>query len=311
MEPVSPLIPPARTRAPKLRPAGLPPRYEPVRVIGTGAHGTVWLARDPRLGRLVAVKTMCTECADLLERLRREARLLARLEHPSIVRVHELDHHEGRLFLAMEYLPGGNLALPCFEPRTLVRVVRGVVDALGHAHDQGVVHRDVKPENVLLSGRGEGARAVLADFGLALGPDEGTPLLRRPIVGTPLTMSPEQVEGRALSPASDVFSLGATLYRKLTGQWPFRGRTVDEVFAAIRSRPVEPLRVHAASVPRRLDALVQRMLAKEPRARFGSMAELGAALDRFLRARSLFSFLPGRRSRPSLLPNRIHPERPT
>jgi serine/threonine protein kinase len=113
-----------------------------------------------------------------------------------------------------------------------------------------------------------------------------------------------------LTPASDVFSLGATMYRQLTGRWPFRGRFVGDVFEAIRSQPVEPLRLHAPALPRRLDAIVRRALAKDPAAR-PSMLELGRALDRFLRRRALLARLrPGRR-RPGVRPNRIHPETST
>ena len=290
-----------------------PAKYEVRRVLGTGGMGTVLLARDRNLGRLVALKVLLTQCSDYLERLRSEARLLARLEHPAIVRVHDLDVHDGRLFLAMEYVPGGSLALARLEPEPLVRSVRGIVEALAHAHRQGVVHRDIKPENILLFGeksRVASGRspAQLSDFGLALGPKEGSEALRRAIVGTPLTMSPEQVRGEAPGPATDQFSFGTTLYRKLTGRWPFPGRSVDDVFDAIQERDPEPLN----GTPRRLGGIVLRTLEKDPADRFGSMEELGRALDRFLLSRSLFSFArnPFRRSSDSAEPRRprIHPE---
>ena len=302
---------------------GLPAKYEARRVIGTGAMGTVLLARDKSLGRLVAIKVLRTDCSDFLARLKREARLLARLDHPAIVRVHDLDVHRGRLYLAMEYAPGGNLALARLAPERLVRTIRGVVDALAHAHEQGIVHRDVKPENVLLTsrnGREAGARApaMLSDFGLAAGPREGSPTLRRPIVGTPLTMSPEQANGEAVCPASDAFSLGVTLYRQLTGRWPFRGRNVVDVLEAIRTQPTPPMGVAQATgapVPRPLERIVQRALAKDPRDRFESMEELGRALDRFLRPPSFFAlsgWLRHRRVAPAAAPHanrpRIHPE---
>ena len=197
---------PARPAAPRPGAAldrwGLPDRYEPRRILGSGTHGTVLLARDRSLGRLVAIKVLATDCQELLGRLRSEARHLARLEHPSIVRVHDLDVYEGRLFLSMEYAAGGNLALPRFDPVELVQVVRGIVDALAHAHDRGIVHRDVKPENLLLRQSASQLRttqrpgaAMLTDFGLACSRTEGSRPMRRPIVGTPLTMSPEQIDG--------------------------------------------------------------------------------------------------------------------
>jgi len=291
--------------------------YEVVAPLGAGGMGEVYRSRDVRLGRQVALKVLLTDCAQMLARLRREARLLARLEHPAIVRVYDLDVHAGRLYLAMEYATGGSLATARLEPVPLVRTLRGVVDALAHAHAHGIVHRDVKPENVLLLGarpaRGR-LPAVLADFGLAAGPGEGSAALRRPIVGTPLTMSPEQVAGGPLGPASDVFSLGVTLYRGLTGRWPFPGRTVVEVLGAVRHRPPAPM-AGERRVPRRVEAIVERSLAKDPALRFASMDELGRELDRFLAGRSLFpaAFVPlvrllGRRGARRAPGPAIHPE---
>ena len=292
-----------------------PEKYEPRRVIGSGGMGTVLLARDRNLDRLVAIKVLLTDCHVLLARLRREARLLARLEHPSIVRVHDLDVHAGRLYLAMEYAPGGSLATSRAGLVEFVRTVRGVIDALAHAHARGIVHRDVKPENVLLLGPGRAdgrGPAVLADFGLALGPDEGSLALRRPIVGTPVTMSPEQIAGDPVGPASDVFSTGVTLYRASTGRWPFPGRTALDVLEAIRERDPEPMRTSGSPVPRRLESIVLRALAKDPADRFPSMAELGRALDGFLLARTLFALPFGgllRRGSPRLPAGpTIHPE---
>ena len=296
----------ASPTAPGTAPAWRPPaKYQLRGVIGVGGMGTVWLARDRNLDRLVALKVLRTDCGKLLGRLRHEARLLARLEHPAIVRVYELDVHDRRLYLAMEYAPGGSLATARCAAVPLLRTLRGVIDGLQHAHSNGVVHRDVKPENVLLSGARGGERqrapAVLADFGLALGPGEGNDVLRRPIVGTPLTMSPEQVAGTPIGPASDVFSLGVTLYRVLSGRWPFPGRSVVEVFRAIRERAPVPLRCCGdRQVSRRLEAIVHKCLAKEPGERFASMAELGRAVDRVLRARSWWT-LPFAGRRPAVV----------
>ena len=189
-----------------------------------------------------------------LERFRREARVLARLAHPSIVAVHEFDLCAGPAYLAMDYVDGGNLARARLEPRALVRALRGVVDALDHAHRLGVVHRDVKPENVLLDRNG---RAFLGDFGVAqeLG-------RRAPVGGTPLTMSPEQARGERVGPASDLFSLGATLYRQLTLAWPFRGRTLADVLFAIQHEEPPAPRSLAPHVPAALERVVLRCLAK-------------------------------------------------
>ncbi len=295
----------------RLGPFQAHPKYQLQRVLGSGSLGTVVLARDRRLARLVAIKFLRESCPLFLARFRREARLTARLAHPAVVKVHELDSFAGRTYLAMEYVDGGSLALARLEPRELLARLRGVVDALTHAHARGIVHRDVKPENVLLDRRG---RAYLSDFGLALEPSEGQAQHEaRSLAGTPLSMAPEQARGELATPASDQFSLGATLYRQLGGEWPFRGRTVEDVLHAIRHEPVRPLRALAPGVPRRIESLVLRCLEKDPTRRFGSMAELGAELDRLLSRRSAWAraaeLFGRRRERAAVRPGpRIHPE---
>jgi serine/threonine-protein kinase len=269
--------------------------------------GTVLLARDRQLGRLVALKCLRDPGPWFLERFRREARVLARLAHPSIVAVHEFDLYAGRAYLAMDYIDGGSLARARLEPRALVRALRGIADALEHAHALGIVHRDVKPENVLLDRRG---RAYLADFGVAV--EARARHAAAPVGGTPLTMSPEQARGERVGPASDQFSLGVTLYRQLAGAWPFRGRTLADVLFAIQHEDPPPLRALAPGVPVALERVVARTLAKDPARRFASLAELRDELDRFLARRSflarLFPALAARERRaPSPRP-RIHPE---
>jgi serine/threonine protein kinase len=270
----------------------------------------VFLARDRQLGRLVALKTL-RDPGGLLERLRSEARLLERLAHPAIVAVREFDVHAGRAYLAMDYVDGGSLAHARLEPRALARALRRVVDALAHAHRLGVVHRDVKPENVLLDRSG---RAYLADFGLAL---ERSARAFTPAGGTPLTMSPEQARGATVGPASDLFSFGVTLHRSLTGEWPFRGRTLADVLHAIQHEAPRGPRDVRASVPSALEAIVRRCLEKEPGRRFASADALGRALDRFLAPPSFLARVLPRLARarrrataPRIPPHapRIHPE---
>ncbi len=303
-------------------PFEIPAKYQPLRVLGAGGMGTVLLARDKNLGRLVALKFLSESCPAFLERFRREARLMARLSHPAIVRVHEFDFIDGRAYLAMDYLDGGNLARARLEPRPLALLLRGIVDALEHAHALGVIHRDIKPENVLLDRRGRG---YLGDFGLALDPEEGRgrsaakAVHARTILGTPLTMSPEQVLGAEVGPASDIFSLGVTLFRQLTGVWPFRGRTVADVLHAIQHEAPRPPRSLEPQVPRELERIVLRSLEKDRERRFRSMTELGAALDRFLDGRTLWARVRARvegirrgirkrTQRGDQAPPRIHPE---
>jgi eukaryotic-like serine/threonine-protein kinase len=258
-------------------PFAAPRRYALLRGIGSGGMGTVVLARDRALDRLVAIKFLRDGRPGYEERFRAEARRLARLAHPSIVAVHELGRHEGRAYLVMDYVDGGNLARARLEPRALVRTLRGIVAALAHAHRADVIHRDLKPENVLLDRRG---RAYLCDFGAALERSERR--AHSAVSGTPLTMSPEQTRGALVGPASDVFSLGVTLYRQLTGAWPFRGRTLADVLHAIQHAEPHPPRALAPEVPAELERIVLRCLAKDPARRYSSMEELGLACDRFL-----------------------------
>lgn len=298
----------ADLRSPPLLAFEAPAKYQLLRVLGSGGMGTVLLARDRHLGRLVALKLLRDPGPWFVERFRREARVLARLAHPSIVAVHEFDLFAGRAYLAMEYVDGGNLTRARLEPRALVRALGGVVDALEHAHGLGVVHRDVKPENILLDRRG---RAFLCDFGVA---QEGHGRRCTPVGGTPLTMSPEQARGGCVGPASDLFSLGVTLYRQLTGDWPFRGRTLADVLSAIQHEAPPAPRDFAPDLPAALERIVLRCLEKEPERRFRSMAELGDELDRFLAPRSLLARLVpalAGRARRAQLPrprHRIHPE---
>jgi len=281
-------------------------RYRPLRVLGTGATGTVLLARERELGRLVALKLLRENGPQFQQRLRAEARVMARLAHPAIVPVYALEGGE-RPCIVMHYMAGGSLALARLEPRALARTLRGVVEALGFAHAHGIVHRDVKPENVLLERDGT---ARIGDFGLALEVHEQAGRTRLPVAGTLLSMSPEQVRGERLGPPSDQFSLGVTLYRQLTGEWPFRGRSVADVIAAIeRGAPVPP-RVLAGAVPRALERIVLRCLAKDPARRFASMHELGAELERFLARRSTLARLFQRLrppARPATGDKRLHP----
>ncbi|MCP3918859.1 MAG: serine/threonine protein kinase [bacterium] len=289
-------------------PFRVPAKYQVMRVLGSGGMGTVLLARDRHLGRLVALKSLRESCSTFLARFRREARMMARLVHPAIVKIHELEVFEDRTYLAMEYVDGGSLELAQLAPNELARTLLPVVDALGFAHAAGIVHRDVKPQNVLLDRRG---RAFLTDFGIAYDRDEGMAREHaRPLVGTPLTMSPEQTRGESGTPMSDQFSLGATLYRGLTGEWPFRGRTVVDVFESIRNSEPRAPRACNADVSRALDAVVLQCLAKEPEQRFESMHALGSALDRATR-RGLWARAGALFSRPSPEAVSIHPAEPS
>ena len=248
-------------------------RYSLDRELGRGGMGVVYLAREVQLDRFVAIKLLPPDRAydeALRARFLREARTAAKLSHPNIIPIFAVDEVDQFVFYVMAYVDGETLGervrsrgpLPAGEA---VRVLREVAWALGHAHAQGVVHRDVKPENILLE-RGSG-RALVTDFGIAaaIGADE-----RPEVAGTPEYMSPEQALGHEVDARSDVYGLGATAYFACTGRPPFAGSTAVEVLAKQVATPAPALALAGASVPRRLAALVEKCLVKEPERRPGS-----------------------------------------
>ena len=243
-------------------------RYRLAERIGRGGMGTVWCADDEVLDRRVALKQLHEqphlspdELGTLYERMRREARSAARVTHPGVVVVHDVVEDDGRPCVVMEYVPGPTLddllrdgrTLP---PREAARIGLVMVSALRAAHAAGVLHRDVKPANVLL---GTGDRVVLTDFGIAM--TAGSPTLTRTgeMVGSIDYMAPERVRGLASGPSSDLWALGATLYRAVEGRPPFRRPTAMETAYAIATEAPAP--------PRRagpLGPLVESLLARAP-----------------------------------------------
>ena len=263
-------------------PPPVPEKYVIERRLGQGASGTVYLARDTTLGRSVALKYLSLDRPAEVERFFREARLTARLRSPAIVQIYEAAEFAGSPYIAMQYIAGGNLAAAALDTPGTLRVMRQVAEALAHAHDEGIVHRDVKPENILVDTDGRG---YVTDFGIArdVRGDMGETISHDgQILGTPELMSPEQARGdvRAVDARTDVYALGATLYYKLTDRLPFSGETlVDLLHAVIHEEPVFP-RTHRADIARELEALVLRCLRKRAVDRYGSMREVIAALDR-------------------------------
>lgn len=254
--------------------------YRLVRRLGSGGMGDVYLAEQKSLARRVAVKVLRPEMlrhAGAVERFEREARAAAALAHGNIVQIHEVARVDGIHFLAEEYVAGPSLkawlaARGPLDARQALAVLAQVGAALGRAAEQGIVHRDVKPENLLLTRSGE---VKVADFGLArlLGDDveltqAGTTL------GTPLYMSPEQGRGGAVDARSDLYSLGATVYHLLTRRPPFSGATGASVVMAHISEPLVPLATLRRDLPPALCAIVERLLAKDPADRFASPQEL-------------------------------------
>ncbi|MER7639677.1 serine/threonine-protein kinase [Streptomyces sp. NPDC126522] len=243
-------------------------RYRLTEQIGRGGMGTVWRADDEVLGRQVAVKRLharpelsADELATLYERTRREARSAARIAHPNVIVVHDVVDDEGRPCIVMEYVPGPTLAELLKDGGTLpyqeaARIGLDMVAALRAAHAAGVLHRDVKPGNVLL---GAGDRLVLTDFGIAM--TDGTSTLTKTgeMVGSIHYMAPERIRGLTPGTASDLWALGATLYQAVEGRPPFRRVTAMETAYAIAVDPLEPMKQAGP-----LEPLIAALLTKEP-----------------------------------------------
>jgi WD40 repeat protein len=261
--------------------------YEPLHELGRGSMGVVWLARDLALDRLVALKLIAAGADPRLgPRLLREGRAIAQLRHPHIVAVHTLGEAAGAAFLAMDFLPGGDLQtrlkkhLPA--PRDAARLTRPLADALAHAHAAGVLHRDLKPSNILLDDAGA---PQLADFGLAAPLAGGGDLTRRgEIAGTPGFLAPELLGGAdRAAPASDLYGLGAVLYACLTGRAPFVGASAAAILAQLATDEPPSPRLLNPAVPRDLETICLKCLEKNPARRYASAATLRDDLDRFLR----------------------------
>jgi len=269
-------------------------RYELRGELGRGAMGAVFRARDPRLRRDVAIKFLLGGRLDGARRRKRfaiEVQTLARLRHPGIVSVHSSAEHDGHPYLVMDFVAGESLrdclaSSGTFRPREAARIAREVAEALHYAHREGVLHRDVKPANVLLS---EDGAPLLTDFGLARDLSADTPRLSQTgtSLGSPGFLSPEQARGDLdrVGPTSDVFSLGATLYALLTGEAPFGGRSVVEVLAATEASDPEPPSALAPGLDPALDRICLRCLAKDPADRYPSAAALARDLDLYLQGR--------------------------
>jgi eukaryotic-like serine/threonine-protein kinase len=268
-------LPTARPHAVGAAAPAVAGRYLMQRLLGRGSAKEVWLAHDLTLDRPVALSRVKGAGPEARERVRREARLMARLgDHPQVVTVHDVIDDAGSLLIVARYMAGGSLTarlaaapghrLPVPD---VVRVGAELAAALAHAHEHGVVHRDVKPDNIWLAGDGG---AALGDFGIALSPDDAS-VVAGALTGTPLYMAPEQAHGRGVGPHSDLYALGATLYELLCGRPPFTGDTDAVVEQHLGAAPVPPSR-RVAGVPAALDALVLALLAKEPTARPASAA---------------------------------------
>lgn len=260
------------------------PGYELIRELGYGCTGVVYLARDVRLNRPVALKLLRLTHAQARVRLLREAEATARVQHPNIVRIYEIGESQGRPYIAMEYVDGSNLqrkyggqSLP---PGDAAEMVEQLARAVQAAHAAGIVHRDLKPANVLIADDGT---LKIADFGLAKMLEEPDALTHTgQLLGTPGYVPPEQLapDGR-VTPSGDVYALGAILYELLTGRPPFRaGRPLDTLIEVVYREPVAPTKL-APGVSRDLETICLTCLNKDPSRRYPSAAEFADDLARF------------------------------
>jgi serine/threonine protein kinase len=266
-------------------------RYRILKLLGRGGMGAVYLAHDTQLDRPVALKIPHLETSDgpqVLERFYREARAAATLHHPNICPVHDVGEIDGAPYLTMAYVEGKRLsefaASRPLTPRQSALLVRKLALALQEAHKQGVIHRDLKPDNIMIDRRGE---PIIMDFGLARRTRGRDPRLTQQgsVLGTPAYMPPEQVSGdvQATGPASDVYSLGVILYELLAGGLPFTGDSMAILSQVLMDEPPPPSSVRDGIDPE-LEAICLKAMAKKPHERYASMAELAQALGSYLRA---------------------------
>ncbi|MCI0682793.1 MAG: WD40 repeat domain-containing serine/threonine-protein kinase [Gemmataceae bacterium] len=275
-------------------PAVRVPGFEILGELGRGGMGVVYKARQLALKRVVALKMILggAHAGEAhMARFQREAEAVAQLRHENIVQLYEIGAHEGCPYFALEYVEGGTLHALAVEhplaPRRAAGLVEQIARGIHEAHALGIVHRDLKPANVLLTKDGV---PKISDFGLAKQiQDDNLQTKTGAIVGTPSYMAPEQAEGRVkeLGPLVDVYALGATLYDLLTGRPPFNGASMMDTLTQVRTEePVAPTRLQPA-LPRDLETICLKCLAKEPRKRYSSAAALADDLHRFLEGRPI------------------------
>ena len=261
-------------------------RYEILQELGRGGMGTVYLGRDPKINREVAIKTLeyaevePAELPEVKTRFFREAEAAGKLSHPNIVSVYDVGEEHDMAYIAMELLKGDNLTWVCVKGhllpvRRVLEIVGDVTAALDYAHCQGVIHRDIKPANIMLL---EGGRVKVTDFSIAHVVD-ASQTRTGVILGTPNYMSPEQVSGKRLDGRSDLFSLGIVLYEMLSGTRPFKGDSMSAMLYAITKTPHRPLNQVAEGIPACVAELADKLLAKPKSRRFDSAASAAKAID--------------------------------
>ena len=261
-------------------------RYALVRVLGSGGMAKVYLAHDEVLGRDVALKMLrgaYAEDEEFVERFKREAQAAARLSHPNIVAVYDRGRaDDGSYYIAMEYVPGGTLKDRivrdgALAPGVSAGVAEQIADALSAAHEQGVIHRDIKPQNALVTRSGD---VKVTDFGIARAAASPSVTATSVVLGTAAYMSPEQAQGKPVGPQSDLYSLGVVLYEMLTGALPFDAENPVALSLKHVNEPAPSPREANPEIPEALDAITLRLLAKDPADRYPSSAALADDLAR-------------------------------
>lgn len=259
--------------------------YQVDRELGRGGMGVVLLARDLRLDRMVAIKTLPQHLADdpvIRERFLREARTAAALSHPRIVPIHHAAESDGTVYFIMGLVDGGSVAhhvreLGRLPPEVCVPIITDVAEALGYAHGRGVVHRDIKAENILIDG--STGRAMVTDFGIARLAEAAPMTATGTVLGTVHYMSPEQVSGDRLDGRSDLYALGVLGFLMLSGRFPFEHEAASAVLVAHVTKHAPALRSVAPDVPEALAAIIDQLLLRDPGARFQSADALLSALE--------------------------------
>lgn len=285
-------------------------KYRLVQRIATGGMGSIYLVEDTSLDRKVALKIITTPFAsgDLAPRLIQEARIVARLEHPGIVPLHDVGTLvDGRVFYTMKYVQGRRLDEYAREYRSLqnlLRVFQKICEAVAFAHANGVIHRDLKPENIMVGSFGE---VLVMDWGVAkvlteseplppTSPDRGagdpTGTRQGTILGTPAYMAPEQARGdlSALSEQTDIYALGAILYFLLTGRTPFNGSSSSEIREKVLHEPPPQPRLLDPKIPRPLEAMALKAMAKDPAARYPGIGQLSSDVIRHLDGQTVSAY---------------------
>ena len=278
------------------------------RLLGQGGMGAVYLAADRALDRMVAIKMLPPQLSDepeIVARFQREARALAKLRHPNLMHIYTVGEHEGRPYFAMEYVKGSTLSALIARagrvpPPQVAHVAAEVLSALDKVHQAGMVHRDVKPGNIMID---EDGRAILMDFGLARQEQDAPLTADHTVLGTPNYMSPEQAKGEPIDARADIYSLGIVLYEMLTGAPPFKGKSSFEILRQHIESSVPPPSAVQPGVPEAFDLVVARAAAKSPADRYQDVRQMAAHLAQVHPSATLLRLAgePGAGTEPTVL----------